>query len=84
MTSSEVRAAAEAIFDALEAADASYHDRTTGVIDITGDELAAALLAAGWRPPIHLEHCMGTVGNYSGSAPEMCSLLINHDGPCRP
>lgn len=51
MPISAVRAAAEAIHDALDAADAGFHDRDTGEIDMTTDELAAALIAAGWKPP---------------------------------
>lgn len=53
---SEVHLAAELIHDALDAADASYHERERGIIDTTSDELAAALLAAGWRPPVPQGH----------------------------
>lgn len=51
LTTPEIRAAAELVHDALDVADASYHDRDSGVLDLTSDELAAALLAAGWQPP---------------------------------
>ena len=51
MTGPEVRHAAELIHDALDAADDGYHDRDSGVVDTTSGQLAAALLAAGWRPP---------------------------------
>lgn len=51
MTAPDVRAAAELIHDALDAADESYHERERGIIDTTSGQLAAALLAAGWVPP---------------------------------
>lgn len=53
MTSPEVRAAAELIHDALDAAEdcRGYHGRDSGILDLQSDELAAALLAAGWQPP---------------------------------
>lgn len=42
----------ELIHDALDAYEYSgYHDRETGIIDMTSSELAGALLAAGWRSP---------------------------------
>lgn len=49
----ETRAAAELIHDALEATEdgIGYHDRGTGIVDMTSDELAAALLRAGWVSP---------------------------------
>lgn len=62
-TASDVRAAAEQIHDALDAADDGFHDRDTGVVDTTSGQLAAALLAAGWRPPAADE----TVGALTGS-----------------
>jgi len=43
--------ACELIHDAMDAADASYHERDRGIIDTTSDVLANALLAAGWQPP---------------------------------
>jgi hypothetical protein len=54
MVAPVVRAVAEQIHDALDAADAGYHDRKTGELDMTSDELAAALLASGWLPPASL------------------------------
>ena len=45
------RDAAELIHDALDAADAGYHDRESGVVDMQAVEIAAALLDAGWTPP---------------------------------
>lgn len=51
MTDPDVHAAIEQIHDALDAANAGYHDRDSGVIDLTSGELAAALLQAGWVPP---------------------------------
>ena len=51
MTSPEVRAAVEQIHAALDAADDGFHDRETGELDITSEQLAAALLEAGWTPP---------------------------------
>ncbi len=53
MITPAVRAAAELIHDALDAADdfRGYHGRETGILDMQSDELAEALLAAGWRPP---------------------------------
>lgn len=43
--------AIDLIHDALDAANAGYHDRDTGVVDMTSGEIARALLAAGWTPP---------------------------------
>lgn len=52
MITPEVRAAAELIHDALDAADIrGYQARATGILDLQSDELAEALLAAGWQPP---------------------------------
>lgn len=56
MTTPDVRAAAEQIHDALDAADDGYQERERGIIDMTSGELAAALLAAGWRPPAPRGH----------------------------
>jgi hypothetical protein len=42
---------AELIHDAMDSADATYHDRERGIVDTISTELAAALLAAGWTPP---------------------------------
>jgi hypothetical protein len=30
------------------------------------------------------DYCMSAVGNYSGSAPEMCALPAGHPGRCKP
>lgn len=55
MITPEVRAAAEAIHDALDAMeDCGYHNRNSGILDLTSDELAEALLLAGWLPPSHV------------------------------
>jgi hypothetical protein len=43
--------AAELVHDALDSAGGCYHDRESGVVDVQSGPLAAALLAAGWRPP---------------------------------
>jgi hypothetical protein len=51
MTAPDVRRAAELIHDAMDADDASHHERERGIVDTTSDELAAALLRAGWTPP---------------------------------
>jgi hypothetical protein len=56
VTAPDVRAAAELIHDALDAAEESYHERERGIIDTTSGQLAAALLAAGWRPPAPQGH----------------------------
>jgi len=45
------RDASELIHDAMDAADVSYHERDRGIIDTTSDQLANALLLAGWQPP---------------------------------
>lgn len=50
-TTRAAAAAAELIHDALDVADAGYHDRKRGILDLSSYELAAALLAAGWSPP---------------------------------
>jgi hypothetical protein len=42
--------AAHLLFDALEAAGV-YCERDTGVVDATGSEIVAALIAANWTPP---------------------------------
>jgi hypothetical protein len=55
MITREIRRAAELIHDALDADDAGYHERETGIVDTTSDELAAALLKAGWTPPTDTE-----------------------------
>lgn len=51
--SKDYRRAAELIHDALDVSDSryGYHNRLSGDVDITSDELAAALLDAGWQPP---------------------------------
>lgn len=45
------RRAAELIHDAMDAAEASYHERDTGIVDSCSEVIAEALLAAGWKPP---------------------------------
>ena len=42
--------AAELIHVALDAADAGYHDRESGVVYMQAIEIAAALLDACWTP----------------------------------
>jgi hypothetical protein len=49
--SKEIVLAADLIHDALDAADASYHDRESGVVDAQATDVARALLAAGWKTP---------------------------------
>jgi hypothetical protein len=51
MITPEIRRAAEQIHDAMDDDDASYHERERGIVDTTSDQLAAALLRAGWTPP---------------------------------
>jgi hypothetical protein len=48
----DVSRAIELLHDALDADNAGYHDRDTGVVDMTSGEIARALLAAGWTPPV--------------------------------
>lgn len=47
----DIRTAIKLIHDAMDADDASYHERETGIIDTASEVLAQALLKAGWRPP---------------------------------
>jgi hypothetical protein len=65
-----------------------HHDLDTAKIARLEDELTAVEVRAH-----HAEHrigamapemCMSPVGNYSGSAPEMCALPLDHGGRCRP
>lgn len=35
----------------MDADDAIYHERETGIIDTVSEVLAKALLKAGWQPP---------------------------------
>jgi hypothetical protein len=51
----DVRRAAELIHDPAGADDAGYHERERGIVDTTSDQLAAALLRAGWTPPTDTE-----------------------------
>jgi hypothetical protein len=55
VTASDVRRAAELIHEAMDADDAGHHERERGIVDTTSDELAAALLRAGWTPPTAAE-----------------------------
>lgn len=82
MTDPHIRRAAEQIHDALDAADEGFHDRATGVVDATSDELAAALLRAGWTPPTDAEETQlcgsWPKGWYEGEAVS-CILPRGHD-----
>lgn len=44
--------AAKLIYDALDAAKLPYHQQVLGAINVNSDDLAEALIAAGWRPPL--------------------------------
>lgn len=47
---------AELIHDALDAAKVSYHEQASGTVDVHSGDLAEALIAAGWRPPLDDNH----------------------------